>query len=49
MLPSQLDNFPAFFSENERALLKGTQLLNMMEQETKDIEKDYNLICEVVP
>ena len=31
ILPTNFEQFPVFFTEKEKALLKGTQLLNMIE------------------
>lgn len=48
MLPESLENFPVFFSDNEKNLLKGTQLKHLIDLELLNIEGDYHLICKEV-
>lgn len=46
MLPNSFENFPIFFSQKDKDFLKGTLMLEMIEQEIKEIEEDYDMICK---
>ena len=49
ILPKTFENFPIFFSPEEKVFLEGSPFLNQVEEKIEDIKQDYNLICENVP
>ena len=49
ILPKTFENFPIFFTEEEREWLKGSPFLNQVLEKIEDIKTDYDLICEKVP
>lgn len=44
-----MGDFPIFFTEDEKAFLKGSPFLNQINEKIEDIKVDYNLICKEVP
>ena len=49
ILPQQFDNFPIFYTEDEKAWLKGSPFIEQIDSKIIDIHTDYNLICLEVP
>jgi len=49
MLPKSLIHFPIFFAEEEKSLLKGSNLLKLIEGRINDILIDYDIICKEIP
>jgi histone-lysine N-methyltransferase SETD3 len=49
ILPKNFDNFPIFFNEEEKAMLKGSPFLDQVQEKIEDIKTDYDLICKEVP
>ena len=49
MMPKSFENFPIFFSQKDKDFLKGTKMLEMIKQEIKEIEDDYDTICKELP
>lgn len=49
ILPKSLSDFPIFFTEDEKAWLKGSPFLDQVNEKVEDIKIDYNLICKEVP
>eukprot|EP01031_Cornospumella_fuschlensis_P026807 gene26807-32388_t len=49
ILPETLSNMPIFWSAEELQYLKGSYLLNQIEERNAVIEADYEAICSVVP
>ncbi|CAI2360645.1 unnamed protein product [Moneuplotes crassus] len=49
ILPKTFENFPIFFTEEERAYLEGSPFLAQVLEKIEDIKTDYDLICSVVP
>jgi hypothetical protein len=49
ILPKGFTNFPIFYTDEEKALLKGSPFQQMISEKIRDISLDYNLICEEVP
>ncbi len=49
ILPKTFENFPIFFTPEEKDLLKGSPFLAQVEEKIEDIKTDYDLICEKVP
>lgn len=48
-LPLDLSNYPMTFGAKEKDLLKGSQLLDILNKRTAEWQADYDLICEKVP
>lgn len=49
ILPKSLEDFPIFFTEEERKFLKGSPFLTQIYEKIEDIKIDYELICREVP
>ena len=49
ILPKAFDNFPIFYTQEERAWLKGSPFQNQISEKIKDIQADYNMIVDEVP
>ena len=49
ILPKNYSNFPIFFTDDEKILLKGSAFLDQIEEKIEDIKADYDLICKEVP
>lgn len=49
MMPKNVKNYPVFFTDKEKTLLKGCSILNMIDKEIRDISKDYLTICQEIP
>ena len=49
ILPKSFENFPIFFTPEEKEWLKGSPFLDQVEEKIEDIKTDYDLICEKVP
>lgn len=49
ILPKSFNNFPIFYTQEERSWLEGSALQNQITEKIKDISADYNLICKEVP
>ena len=49
ILPKTFENFPIFFTDEEKEWLKGSPFLNQVEEKIEDIKTDFDLICEKVP
>lgn len=49
ILPKCLNDFPIFYTEEERDLLKGSPFLQQILEKVDDIRIDYDLICKEVP
>lgn len=49
MLPKSTNNFPIFFTEEEKAWLTGSPFLDQVEGKIRDVNKDYKKIVEAVP
>lgn len=49
ILPKTFENFPIFFTPEEKEWLKGSPFLDQVEEKIEDIKADYDLICEKVP
>eukprot|EP00588_Corethron_pennatum_P012680 CAMPEP_0194265332 /NCGR_PEP_ID=MMETSP0169-20130528/614_1 /TAXON_ID=218684 /ORGANISM="Corethron pennatum, Strain L29A3" /LENGTH=508 /DNA_ID=CAMNT_0039005773 /DNA_START=142 /DNA_END=1668 /DNA_ORIENTATION=+ len=49
ILPKTLRNMPIMWNEEELSYLKGSYLLNQIEERIEAIEEDYESICQVVP
>jgi len=47
ILPETLNNMPIFWTEAELEMLKGSYLLQQIEERKLAIESDYNSICEL--
>lgn len=48
-LPTDLGNFPLFFSGNEKSLLSGSPILSVIEAQERAIEHDYLKLCDCIP
>ena len=48
-MPKSFDEFPIFFSEDDKMWLKGSPFLDQIDNRLDDIMFDYDLICEKVP
>jgi len=44
ILPKSFENFPIFFTPEEKELLKGSPFLDQVEEKIDDIKADYDLI-----
>lgn len=49
ILPKCFDNFPIFYTQEERAWLEGSPFQNQISEKIKDIQADYNMIVKEVP
>jgi histone-lysine N-methyltransferase SETD3 len=49
ILPKHFDNFPIFFTEEDKQWLKGSPFLDQIHEKIEDIKSDYDLICKEVP
>ena len=49
ILPECYDNFPIFYTEDERQWLKGSPFLKQVYEKIADIDEDYATICRAVP
>jgi histone-lysine N-methyltransferase SETD3 len=49
ILPKSFEDYPIFFTEEEREFLKGSPFLSQIHEKIEDIKTDYNLICKEVP
>ena len=49
ILPKAFDNFPIFYTQEERAWLEGSPFQNQISEKIKDIQADYNMIVNEVP
>ena len=49
ILPKAFDNFPIFYSIEERKWLEGSPFQNQISEKIKDIKQDYKMICDEVP
>jgi histone-lysine N-methyltransferase SETD3 len=49
ILPATLHNMPIFWREDELALLKGSYLLQQIEDRNIAIKNDYEAICSIAP
>lgn len=49
ILPKTFENFPIFFSPEEKEWLKGSPFLEQVEEKIEDIKADFDLICDKVP
>lgn len=49
VLPKTFENFPIFFSEEEKKQLEGSPFLKQVEEKIEDIKTDYDNICDKVP
>lgn len=49
MLPENIDNFPANFTDIEREYLIGSPLLEKLDEEIEFIRQDQNLISSAIP
>lgn len=47
--PKMVDNFPMFYSEEEKALLTGSPILEHIPKEIEEIREEYNTIVAAVP
>lgn len=46
-LPSTLRNMPIFWSEDELSWLKGSYIIQQIQERKAAIRKDYDVICRV--
>lgn len=49
ILPKAFDNFPIFYTQEERTWLEGSPFQDQISEKIRDIQSDYNLICNEVP
>lgn len=49
ILPSTLSNMPIFWTEDELKALRGSHVLNQIDERRMAIDSDYEAICEVAP
>mmetsp|Transcript_25065 Transcript_25065/g.32645 ORF Transcript_25065/g.32645 Transcript_25065/m.32645 type:complete len:505 (-) Transcript_25065:171-1685(-) len=49
ILPPTLSNMPIFWNEEELALLRGSYLLEQIDERNQAIENDYRAICDIFP
>lgn len=49
ILPKDVTNFPVFWTEKEKAFLKGSTLPNEIKQRREKIRNDYKIIGDLVP
>lgn len=49
ILPKQQNNFPIFFTDDEKKWLEGSPFLDQIHEKIDDIKSDYDLICKEVP
>jgi len=48
ILPKSLEDFPIFFTEEEKEWLTGSAFLQQIHEKIEDIRIDYELICKEV-
>ena len=49
ILPKAFDNFPIFYTQEERTWLEGSPFQDQISEKIRDIQQDYNMICNEVP
>jgi len=49
ILPKAFDNFPIFYTQEERTWLEGSPFQDQISEKIRDIQQDYNTICSEVP
>ena len=49
ILPKAFDNFPIFYTQEERTWLEGSPFQDQISDKIRDIQQDYNTICNEVP
>ena len=49
ILPKSYDNFPAFFTDEEKTWLAGSPFLDELNDKVAEIQTAYDTICEAVP
>ena len=49
ILPKAFDNFPIFYTQEERTWLEGSPFQDQISEKIRDIQSDYNMICNEVP
>lgn len=49
LYPRLVDNFPMFYSDNEKSLLKGTPMIEQIASELDQLKEEYNRIVSAVP
>ena len=49
ILPKAFDNFPIFYTQEERTWLEGSSFQDQISEKMRDIQQDYNMICSEVP
>ena len=49
ILPKSFENFPIFFTEEEKKELEGSPFLKQVEEKIDDVKTDYDNICDKVP
>lgn len=49
ILPNTCNNFPIFFTAEEKEWLKGSPFLDQVEEKISDMDQDYTSICDAVP
>ncbi|KAL4487539.1 hypothetical protein ABPG72_007059 [Tetrahymena utriculariae] len=49
ILPSDYNQFPIFFSEDDLSWLKGSPFQNQVREKKADVKRDYDDICSVAP
>lgn len=49
ILPKAFDNFPIFYTQEERTWLEGSPFQDQISEKIRDIQQDYNMICTEVP
>ncbi len=47
--PKAVDNFPMFYTEEEKAMLKGSPMADHVASEVKEIQEEYKTIVAAVP
>jgi histone-lysine N-methyltransferase SETD3 len=48
-LPSSMKDFPIFFSDAEMHFLKGSPIVHQIKKRQKNIQKDFDLLCDKIP
>ena len=49
ILPKTFENFPIFFTPEEKEWLRGSPFLDQVEEKIIDVKTDFDLICDKVP
>lgn len=49
ILPRAHDDFPIFFTDEEKELLKGSSFLDMVQEKIDDLHHDYGVMARRVP